>query len=104
MGLFEIISLLVLVFVIWLFWQTRVMAESAKQGINDYCHKHQLQVLAVARIKMQPSRNSNGSFCWKGTYQFEFSSDGESYYLGQATVNGVDIIDINTPAYRQSSI
>jgi len=101
MGLFEIIALLVLSLVIWLFWQTRVMAECARSAVDDYCEQYGLQVLTIARIKLQPSRNSNGHFCWQGTYQFEFSSDGESYYLGQATINGIVVVSIDTPAYRQ---
>ncbi len=102
MSLFEILALLILCLVIWLFWQTRIMAEKAKASINEYCETHGLQVLAIARTKLQPSRSANGHFCWKGTYQFEFSSDGESYYLGYAVVNGVKLLSVDTPAYRQN--
>ena len=102
MELFEIISALLLALVVWLFWQTRVMAETAKVAINDYCDKHGLQVLTIARTTLKPSRNSNGHFCWKANYQFEFSSDGESYYLGTTTINGQQVLNIETPAYRQN--
>jgi len=101
MGLFEILALFLLCLVVWLFWQTRIMAEHAKSAIDEYCEKYQLQVLTIARSKLSASRNSNGHFCWRGTYQFEFSSDGESYYLGYATINGVQLEGIETPAYRQ---
>lgn len=101
MGLFEIVAMLMLCLFVWLFWQTRIMAETAKASINEYCEQYNLQVLAVARTELKPSRNSNGHFCWRGTYQFEFSSDGESYYLGYATVNGKKLLNIDTPAYRQ---
>lgn len=102
MGLLEIIFALMLVLIVWLFWQTRVLAEAAKQEIENYCDKYNLQMLAMARVKLQPSRGSTGQFCWKATYQFEFSSDGESYYLGSAIINGTMLISIETPAYRQS--
>lgn len=101
MELLNILAALGLALVVWLFWLTRVMAEEAKQAINDYCEKHSLQVLAIARTQLKPSRNSQGRFCWKAIYQFEFSSDGESYYLGYITLNGKHILSIDTPAYRQ---
>lgn len=101
MGLFEVLALLLLCLVIWLFWQTRIMAEKAKRAIDEYCESYGLQVLAIARTKLQPSRNEQGHFCWKATYQFEFSSDGESYYLGYAILNGIKLLSIDTPAYRQ---
>ncbi|MDP2560527.1 DUF3301 domain-containing protein [Psychrobium sp. 1_MG-2023] len=101
MALLEILSLLVLITVVWLFWQTRVMAEIVKTAITDYCEQHNLQLLAVARLKLKPSRNSHGRFCWQAKYQFEFSSDGESYYIGYAVINGKQILNIETPAYRQ---
>jgi len=102
MGLFEIISIIVLIFCGWLFWQTRVMAEVAKAAIDVHCDKYALQVLTVARTSNKPSRNSKGHFCWRATYQFEFSSDGESYYIGYAKLNGTHVLDIETPAYRQN--
>lgn len=101
MSLFEIIALLILILGVWLFWQTRSMAELAKQAISEHCDKFGLQLLTVARIKLKPSRNSRGHFCWRATYQFEFSSDGESWYLGYLVINGQQIIKIDTPAYRQ---
>jgi len=101
MSLFEIIALLMLGLVGWLFWQTRSMAELAKQAVSEHCDKFGLQLLAIARIKIKPSRNQRGHFCWRATYQFEFSSDGESFYLGYLVINGATIINIETPAYRQ---
>lgn len=102
MELLNIIGLLILLTVGWLFWQTRLLAETAKMATNNYADKHGLQILALARTKLAPSRNSKGSFCWKAYYQFEFSSDGESYYIGTIIINGKTVISIDTPAYRQS--
>lgn len=102
MSLIEIFALLMLAAGIWLFWQTRVMAETAKSAIEQYCEKHGLQVLSVARVALKPSRNARGNFCWQANYQFEFSSDGESYYLGRLSINGQQVVSIDTPAYRQS--
>jgi len=102
MELLNIIGLLILVFVGWLFWQTRLLAETAKQATNEYADKHGLQILTLARLSLKPSRNPKGRFCWKAQYQFEFSSDGESYYIGNVIVNGTQVISIDTPAYRQS--
>ena len=101
MELLNIIGLLILLTVGWLFWQTRILAETAKNATNDYGDKYNLQILTLARIKLLPSRNSKGRFCWKAIYQFEFSSDGESYYIGTITVNGNNVLSIDTPAYRQ---
>jgi len=101
MELLNIIGLLLLLFVGWLFWQTRVLAEAAKVATNEYAEKYGLQILTLARIKLSPSRNSRGRFCWKAQYQFEFSSDGESHYVGTILINGKNVLSIETPAYRQ---
>ena len=101
MELLNIIGLLILLTFFWLFWQTRLLAETAKKSTNDYAEKYSLQILTLARIKLSPSRNSEGRFCWKAHYQFEFSSDGESYYIGTIIVNGKNVVSIDTPAYRQ---
>lgn len=101
MELLNIIALLILLSVGWLFWQTRVLAEAAKSATNEYADKYGLQILTLARTKLSPSRNSQGRFCWKAQYQFEFSSDGESYYIGTILINGKNILSIDTPAYRQ---
>ena len=100
MSLYEIIALLILCLVMWLFWQTRSMAELAKESADQHCDKLNLQLLALGRIKLKPSRNGNGHFCWRATYQFEFSSDGESFYMGYIIINGNQVIKIEIPAYR----
>ena len=102
MSLFEIIALLALGLIAWLFWQTRSMAELAKQAATEHCEKLNLQLLAIARIKLKPSRGNRGQFCWRATYQFEFSSDGESFYIGYLIINGNQVIKIETPAYREN--
>jgi len=102
MELLNIIGLIGLLFVGWLFWQTRLLAETAKLATTEYAEKHGLQILTLARLSLKPSRNERGRFCWKAQYQFEFSSDGESYYIGNIIVNGKRVISIETPAYRQS--
>lgn len=102
MELINIIGLVCLVFVGWLFWQTRLLAETAKQATTSYAEKHGLQILTLARSSLKPSRNQRGNFCWRAQYQFEFSSDGESYYIGYIVVNGTQVISIDTPAYRQT--
>jgi len=102
MELLNIIGLLILAFIFWLFWQTRVMAELAKLSADNYGEKHGLQILALARTQLKPSRNEKGHFCWRASYQFEFSSDGESYYIGHIVINGQKVVSIDTPAYRQS--
>ncbi|MGB1297501.1 MAG: DUF3301 domain-containing protein [Psychrobium sp.] len=103
MELLNIIGLLILACIFWLFWQTRVMAELAKNETERYGEKYGLQILALARTTLKPSRNEHGRFCWKASYQFEFSSDGESYYVGHIVINGNRIISIETSAYRQPS-
>ncbi|NRA56000.1 MAG: DUF3301 domain-containing protein [Gammaproteobacteria bacterium] len=102
MSLIEIIALLALGLIGWLFWQTRSMAELAKKAVNEHCDKFSLQLLAIARITLKPSRNKRGNFCWRATYQFEFSSDGDSLYVGYLVINGDIIVKIDTPVYRQA--
>lgn len=102
MSLFEIIALLILCLVCWLFWQTRTMAELAKRAADQHCDKLGLQLLAIARVKLKPSRSQNGHFCWQASYQFEFSSDGESFYLGTIVIKGDKVIKVDTPAYRMN--
>ena len=57
MELLNIIGLLILAFIFWLFWQTRVMAELAKLSADNYGDKHGLQILALARTQLKDRKS-----------------------------------------------
>jgi hypothetical protein len=66
---------------------------------NQYCNKHNLQYISLARTGSKFTAYK-GKLDWQLRYQMEFSSDGESGYLGTLTCHGKEVINIDLPAYR----
>ena len=94
------IFLLAMVGVIgWQFWSIRGITESAKSAIAGYCQQQKLQLLSISRHKIQPHTGPRG-LQWKTVYNFEFTSTGESVYIGQLTMHGTQAVSYDLPAYR----
>ncbi|MFM4701958.1 DUF3301 domain-containing protein [Aeromonas bivalvium] len=96
----ELLWILLLVVLASAFWHQRRQAELAWQYLRRYCQQHQLQLLSVARSHRQLA---HGPLRLLTCYQFEFSSDGESHYLGTLTMQGLKIAGVELPPHRLPS-
>ena len=99
MQLSDAITLILIGFVGWLFWQGRRQAEQAKRYAERYCQQHELQFLDIAWSHGRPAKRGR-HFGWLSHYQFAFSSDGESRYEGTMTLLNLRLDEVITPPYR----
>ena len=81
------------------FWTLRGISERAFTLANQYCDKHNLQFISLARIKTRPAW-SRGKLTWYNEYAFEFSGNGEDASIGHLILIGHQLKDITMPAYR----
>ncbi|RJG51194.1 DUF3301 domain-containing protein [Motilimonas pumila] len=79
------------------FWQQRKQSERAKVLITKHCESLNLQLLSVAQknICFRP-----GADFFRYTFEFEFSSDTESCYVGMLYLNGEYKYHFELPPYR----
>jgi hypothetical protein len=93
----EMLWIMLLVCLASAFWQQRRQAELAWQYLRRYCKQHELQLLSVARSHRRLARRPLRLLT---CYEFEFSSDGESHYLGTLTMQGLNMAGIDIPPHR----
>ena len=93
----EMLWIMLLVCLASAFWQQRRQAELAWQYLRHYCKQHELQLLSVARSHRRLARRPLRLLT---CYEFEFSSDGESHYLGTLTMQGLNVAGIDIPPHR----
>lgn len=99
MNLLSLILVFVCVLIVVQFWRLRGIAEYMVEYANQYCNKHNLQYISLARTGSKFTAYK-GKLDWHLNYQMEFSSDGESGYVGTLTCHGKQVINIDLPAYR----
>lgn len=99
MNLFDLIVLLVIIFIAILFWRFRAIAETANQHLSEYCERQNLQLLSIARVKTRIG-SYRGKLDLHSEFNFEFSGNGEDSYTGILTMVGLKTLDLDTPAYR----
>lgn len=99
MVLGDALLLLIILLMAVLFWQSRRQAEYARRQVESYCKRHQLQFLDIAWQSGRIAKRGR-YIGWLSRYEFDFSSDGESRYTGQAILINLRLLKVNTPPYR----
>lgn len=99
MNLFDLVMLLVVLGIMFLFWRFRAIAEVANSHLAEYCERQNLQLLSVGRIKTRIG-SYRGKLDLHSEFAFEFSGTGEDSYSGTLSMAGLKILDLYTPAYR----
>ncbi len=99
MDLGTLVVLAVVGLVIYQFWHLRAIAEKAVFYANQYCNKHGLQYISLARSNAK-FKAYKGKLDWHVEYQLEFSSDGEIEYTGSLICHGKHLVKVEVPAYR----
>ncbi|WP_158770873.1 DUF3301 domain-containing protein [Paraglaciecola sp. L1A13] len=99
MNLFDLTLFFIILLVIFQFWRMRAITEKANQHLQQYCEKHGLQLISVARHKTRIG-SYLGKLDWQSCFIFEFSGNGENSYQGTLTMAGQHILQVETPAYR----
>ena len=99
MTLLELVVWMVIVFTGYQFWRIRAISERTNAYLKQYCDKHGLQLLSVARAKTRLSFKY-GKPDWHSVFNFEFSSNGEDRYTGEVELIGVRVMRTEVPPHR----
>ncbi|RUO36306.1 DUF3301 domain-containing protein [Aliidiomarina sanyensis] len=100
-NLLELVVLLSLLLLGYLFWQWRMQEEFARQHAEALCKRYKLQFLDIARHSGRPRfRPRTG---WEATFVFGFSSDSQSRYEATVILMNRHMLDYTLPTYRQST-
>lgn len=70
--------------VIWLFWQTRKVAELARRSGKQYCQTHHLQLLSIAMSNWRLSFNNGLQVIV--CFDLNYSADGLSSKKGEIII------------------
>lgn len=96
----EIYFLLLVCLIIWYFAFSRKVAERARGLAEQHCQQNGLQFIAIARSKTSVGSNKQDGVFIRFIFDFEFSGDGESSYIGKLTMNGIKVGGFELPAYK----
>ena len=99
MTLLELVVWMVIGFTGYQFWRIRAISEQTNTYLKQYCDKHGLQLLSVARAKTRFSFKY-GKPDWHSLFNFEFSSNGEDRYTGEVELIGVKVVRTELPPYK----
>ena len=99
---YSIISLIILGFVAWFWFDSLRSREMAKTICKQTCQQLNLQLLddtiALARLRLR--RNSNGRLKVQRAYQFEFSENGgNNRQRGMVILRGITLEILEMPGY-----
>ena len=98
MNLIDILILLALTVIAIQFWRIRGITEFVNRYLVQYCHKQNVQLLTVARLKTKLTFVA-GKPDWHTFFSFEFSSDGTNKYSGIIELKGMRIVATEMPPY-----
>lgn len=99
-GLMDALYLLLLILIVYLFWQWRLQEESARKHAETVCKQYKVQFLDIARsggrLRLTPRTG------WEAEFQFGFSSDTKSRYEGELTLLNLHLRDVQMPPHRSA--
>ena len=98
----DILLILILLAIIWIWWDNMQAKEAARQAARHACDRVDVQFLddTVESKKIWLRRNSRGTLEICRLFFFEFSSDGSRRYQGRVIVLGKRISEVDMDAYR----
>lgn len=79
--------------VMWLFWQTRKVAERARMAGKQYCQQHHLQLLSIAMSDWAISLN--GGFSVRVFFDLNYSADGLTAKKGEIIITNGKVEQIS---------
>jgi hypothetical protein len=90
MSWFEIISLVILGGLFWLWFESTRIHEIAVERARRECHVSEVQFLddTVALATIKPARDEDGRLVLKRTYTFEYSDTGNNRQPGSIIMLG----------------
>jgi hypothetical protein len=97
MSWFEIISVVILGGLFWLWFDSTRVHEIAVKSARSQCQVNEVQFLddTVALANIKPARNEDGHLMLKRTYTFEYSDTGNNRQPGSIIMLGQEVQFLN---------
>ena len=94
---FELISLVVLGCIAWLWYDSLKARDVGIQAVRAVCESEGLQLLddTVAIAGLKPERNDEGRLVLRRVYAFEYSDTGNNRCSGSVVLQGHRVIVLN---------
>lgn len=101
-ALSDIVLIAAISLVLMYWWQTRGLKEIAYQNARAHCAKMGVELLdqAVFLRKFWFKRDDNGTLKGWRSYYFEFTTDGETRYMGRIILLGPQVTHIELEPHR----
>ena len=98
----QLLFLLLVAAVVWLFFDGVRVRELALTIGRDYCQNLGLQLLdeTVTMQRLGLGRSAHGQLRVRRRYGFEFTSDGERRYRGELTMLGSQVAGVQVELHR----
>lgn len=102
MTLEDVMIIVSLGFVGWVFWRQLALRELALTHALAVCERQGLQLLdqSIGLSGVSFQRRPSGSWCLTRKYQFEFTSTGERRYTGRIIMAGQTVLSTELDAFR----
>lgn len=97
MSAFDIFSLIVLVGLVWLWFDSSGAREAGIKAARFACESENLQLLddTVAIAGLKPARNDDGRVVLRRIYEFEYSDTGNNRRKGSVVLHGHRVVVVN---------
>ncbi|MEP0356598.1 MAG: DUF3301 domain-containing protein [Paraglaciecola sp.] len=99
MNIYDLIILVIILCLFAMFWRFRAISEQVKVSLEQYCDKHNIQLISVARTNTRIS-SYRGKLDFHTEFSFDFSGNGEDSYQGKVFMIGLHTLKVDTPAYK----
>jgi len=86
--------------VIYFFWLNRKIAEAAQEHAKNQAEKLQVQLLDVACKKQRLGFLRTGKPGLKSIFIFDFSSDGQTRYQAELSMEDVKLVNVLVPPHK----
>lgn len=93
----EVVSLVVLAGLAWLWFDSLRARDAGVRAVRQACEAEGLQLLdeTVAIIGLKPQRNDDGQLVLRRVYEFEYSDTGDNRRRGSVVVLGDRVTILN---------
>ncbi len=97
MPVFEIVSLILLAALAWLWLDSFKAREAGMRAARAACESENLQLLddTVSIASLRPGRTDDGQFALRRIYNFEFSDTGDNRRKGSVLLLGHRVLTVN---------
>lgn len=98
---FEIISILLLAALAWLWFDSVKVREIAVRAARNACRAEGFQFLdeTVSIANLKPARDDDGRLLLRRTYFFEYSDTGDNRRPGSVVMLGQQVVMLNIGLY-----